>query len=316
MDVGAIVVVLVVCVAVVAIAVTRHVRSGTRDVLTLRLTKTPSGVYTAMVDVGTSRGGFTAIPCVVDTGSRHLCVAGADVGGTRRPGPAQIHYGTQVDDVSWHDVAVRVGGTVGTAAVAVANRRHCKSPVCFNVFGLAIGGATASFPPTPGPFATQFMERPRFSLALGQRGGSLVFNPPATPHMRYFDTIPGDHAWYVIELRDILHVAEGHHTAESIHGHQCPRKLMVDSGSNMLGVPRGLARGLRSRLRGGGDLVLRLADRQGRDYDYVVPESTYRHTDGTLLLDDDGARHDVVVLGSLFMAGRTFVFEDGGVGIV
>lgn len=320
MDIGVITGVLVVCVAVVAITVAQQVRtstSGTCNTLTLHLTRTPSGVYTALIDVGTSHGGFSAIPCVVDTGSRHLCVGGgADVGGTRRAGPGQIHYGTQVDDVSWREVAVRIGGTVRTTTVAVADRRRCMSPTCFDVFGLAIGATVASFPPTPRPFTTQFMIHPRFSLtlhALGQRGGSLVFNPPTTPHARLFKTIPGGYAWYVVKLTAILHRRRG--AVVPIHGCHGPEKLMVDSGSNMLGVPPGVADGLRTTLSSGGDLVLRLVDIHGRDFDYIVPESTYRHMDGTLLLDDH-ARHDMVVLGSLFMVGRTFVFDDESVGIV
>ena len=282
---------------------------------TVPLTKTASGVYTASVGVATHNDGFEVVHCVVDTGSSHLCVGGVAVGGTRKSGPQQIHYGTQVDDVNWSTVDVRVGGTVHTVTLASTNRRRCSSPVCFNVMGLAYRGNTGSFPPPPVPLLQQLQGvHTRFSLTLGHHGGTLVFDPPRR-RICLFRSLPGNHTWYLVELRDMFVREHGGGTVAI--STNVPNKLMVDSGSNMLGVSPGVAVGLRRVLgsQGRGDLVLRIGDARGSVFDYVVPESVYRHTDGTLLLDDHGARHDIVVLGSLFMVGHTFVFDTGSVGI-
>ena len=272
--------------------------------LTAPLTYDRRGLFLVRVEVHVD-GAYRATACVVDTGSRHLTVAAASLGlgasGTlARPvvdGPDRLTYGPPPDGGRWHRVPVRMGNTrvchdLQDVALAVTHRRTCAPATCCDVLGLAGGTGT------PPPFLHQLGKR-AFRLQLRRHGGQLRLND-ATLEGTRLPRLPHSHL-IVLRLRGLGTRRRGG-PLRLLAG--VPDRVMVDTGSNMLGCTPAVARALTAAVDGGGhvDLVLVLEDAVGQPHEHVVGPTMYRH--GGKVLVDAAQGSPMVTLGSLFLVGH------------
>lgn len=289
----------------------------------LPLTYTPQGVHVVDVEVDRGDGRFRTARCVVDTGSRFLSVAAhpGDTRGSWRPEPApidEIRYGTQHDHVHWFRLPVRMAGHrvcnhVDDLAVAVAHQRTCGDAGCFDVLGLAAAhapddmqGRAAGAPLSLLAQVARATGRPpSFCVAMGRAGhGYVAVDVDCARGGGPEVALRPGGVHYVVDLEGIR-VGD----RDVGEGVLAPSRLMVDTGSNMLGVPPAFAEDLAAALRGhGGDLRLRLRGVDGQPFDYVVPPDTYARGD-ELLVDPNPALQDTVVIGSMFLRGKRLSFD-------
>jgi hypothetical protein len=310
--------------------------------LSLPLTFASEGVYTVPVSVEVATGQFREVRCVLDTGSRHLSISAAALGidddpsgnlpasWTRRTGAPVLHYGTQTDTVEWVEAPVRIAGKrvcheLRDVTLAVARRRECQEVGCFNVMGMSMDDDTSLFRFGGGaapPFLRQLAKaagvRPSFSISMrDRRGGELHINMPLSqsPDTHTFLALHGTH-WYLLPLVGVLTRRRGEEPVRIPHDfpHDFPDKLMIDTGSNMLGCADHVVRTLEAALGPGMALVLRLRKMDGTTFDYDLPRSTYAHVDGSYLFDPHEVRSDIMVLGAMMMIGSEISFDvDRGV---
>jgi predicted aspartyl protease len=260
-----------------------------------------------MVTVRLSPNFGRPIDCVMDTGSRHLCVSRREAGRYGRParrGPKQLRYGTQSDDVVWEETTVRLGShDLRNMAIAVSDARHGNPS--FNVFGLSVNmkdAAATGAVPFLRQLAGPVNERPTFCIEMRHRTGGMLHINHACAGRNRMRLVRGVH-WYLTPLVDVRI------GGVPVAGAAGVRYCMFDTGSNMLGSSPHVHDALVAALRRapGSDLEIRLQREDNTIYTYTIPPSTYTWTDGrTLLLDPhEIGREDVLILGSLVMLGRT-----------
>ena len=272
-------------VAVIVAVVVAVVTAGrARPAIPLRYIP-QTGLYVARVRLGGSR----PMDCVVDTGSRYLNVIEAvEPPGTwhadpDESGPVTIRYGTQRGDVDWYTAPLRIGDAkLPPVRFALTREVDCDSRVaCFNVLGLN---------DRHGSLLRQLGVR-RFSLTLAADGGgelALDCAAVAPVMLPVHRNLP---CWGV----GLAAVTVGGRPVDC-----AASVLLVDSGSNMLGVES--AGPLREALAQGGDLCFHLV--HGTRVVKFRPPITEN-----VLIDDGHAPNGAVVLGSLLMRGTTFFFD-------
>lgn len=272
---------------------------------------TRAGVYVARLHVGPSRD---PVECVLDTGSRHLSIRALDIStpGEVLNGPRTLYYGSQTDTVQWQSTLVNMCCRAGrpvpyTLKVAVAHARTCSTSRCFNVLGLSTGGShTDDVIPVLEQLAGG-SEDLSFCVALRDRtGGELRINRNCLENegMHVFRLISGTN-WYLTHLVGVFQEPPDGRPPIPLRG-SWPDKIMIDTGSNMLGTSAARTRELHRvfAARGQGNLILRMLKYDYTTYDYVVPESVYRYDNGDLLVDPHEVRNDILVMGAMFLIGR------------
>lgn len=291
----------VVLILFLMVAVTGVVAASGTPSDALVLSRNEFGLYTARLAVAGKRGWEVHV-CVVDTGSRSLCVQIDPESGqaTGKELPSHIVYGTQTARVKWRTLALKLPNQTFVVDAAVALHRTC-SHKCFNVLGLATSQAS------PPSLVTQ-LRSPRFSLTLRQDTGLLKLSAPMPTEGATLPLL--DSAHYMVPLVEVVWRCDGHDTV--VPGNPAfPPTVLFDTGSNLLGGPGVDALRRCIDQSTGGSVVLRLG-RPPHLYDFVVPESTYRHPDGSLLFDNSVHRTDTLVLGSLFLCDKRLTFDTAG----
>ncbi len=258
------------------------------------------GVFTAQLRIGGRRH-----TVVVDTGSRHLVVRGPVDGGAPSPGPAVLYYGSQTEHVDWRTVTLGISDRPST--IAVTHRRTGSTD--FNILGLGIahGRCTASSERgCVSPFITQIMRHPRFCIQMRTRErGVIVFNDVC--RAQYTLPLLPDWKYYGTPLHGVTLVLPDGTSAPLPHA---PNKLLVDTGSNMLGCHPRAYNALKRAMQQGARIVLHLKQTSGAAMQLELRPDTYRWGDGTLLLDPhELPLPQTLVLGSLFMKGMTLSFD-------
>ena len=247
---------------------------------------------------------------VVDTGSRYLVVK--RTGPSREAvaeGPPTLFYGTQTEHVQWFDKAVTMGTAAPNVRIAMSHLREGSTD--FNILGLGVGQGHCHTDSNScvQPLIRQLHAETKLCLSLDAKAsGTLRLvhdrrcctrNMHALPMIRGF-------RYYGVAI-DAVHTVDRRGNRREIRS--APTRLVLDTGTNMLGTHNAYHDELLARMAGRETVVVVVTQTNGRKLRIQFDPDIYMWGGKPLVDTHELQDSSIMILGSLFMRRTDLVFD-------